>query len=97
MVVILGLLVLAAAVAVWLSRQGESRPAFVLQLRPNPASRLDVFKWLAVLPLIPACPLLFFGLAWFVPGLFALGLAFVAAALLVWRAFAREWPVARHH
>ena len=60
-------------------------------------SRLDVLKWLAVLPLIPAGPLLFFGLAWFVPGLFALGLAFVAGALLVWRAFAGEWPVARTH
>ena len=97
MLIILGLLVLAAVAAVWFARQGESQQAFVFQLRPNSGSRLDSFKWLAVLLLIPAGPLLFFGLAWFVPGLFALGLAFVAAAVLIWRAFAQEWPVGRRH
>jgi len=97
MVVILGLLVLVALVAVWFARQGESRPAFAFRMQPNPANRLDNLKWLALLPLIPAAPLLFFGLAWFTPGLFALGLGFVAVAILVWRAFAREWPVARLH
>jgi hypothetical protein len=95
-VLILGLLALAALAAVLFSRRG-SQPAFEFRLRPKPANRLDILKWLAVLPLVPAGPLLFFGLAWFVPGLFGLGLVFVAVAVLIWRAFAGEWPVARVH
>jgi hypothetical protein len=93
-VLLLVLLALVALAAVFLSRQ---EPAFEFRLRPNPANRLDIFKWLAVLPLVPAGPLLFFGLTWFVPGLFGLGLVFVAVAVLVWRVFAREWPVVRAH
>lgn len=88
--------VLAVLVALLFFRPG-SQPGFEFRLRPNPASRLDILKWLGVLPLVPAGPLLFFGFAWFVPGLFGLGLVFVAAAVLVWRAFAGEWPVIRVH
>jgi hypothetical protein len=93
LVVLLGLLALVAVVGVWFARrQGW---AFEFRLRANPPSRLGFLKWLGVLPLIPAGPLLFFGLIWFVPGLVALGLAFVAVAALIWRAFAREWPLTR--
>ncbi len=95
MVAILVLLALGAFVAAWFASQQGSQPHFEFRLRSNPANRLDILKWLAVLPLVPAGPLLFFGLAWFVPGLFGLGLAFVAVAVLVWRAFAQEWPVVR--
>ena len=95
MALVLLLVVVVALVAVWFVRQGESQPLFAFRLHPKPGNRLDALKWLAVLPLIPAAPLLFFGLAWFVPGLMAAGMAFVAAALLIWRVFAQEWPVAR--
>jgi hypothetical protein len=61
------------------------------------AGHREVLKWLAVLPLIPAAPLLLFGLAWGVPVLMAVGALFVAAAVAVWRLFAQRWPMAPSH
>src|SRR5437870_220253 len=97
LVLLVVLLVVVALVARWSARQGESQPHFVFQVHPTPGNRLDVLKWLAVLPLVPAAPLLLFGLTWFAPGLIAAGLGFVAVGLLIWRAFAHAWPVVRLH
>ena len=55
--------------------------------------RTEILKWLALFPLIPAGPLLLFGLTWGVFGLLAAGLAFVALSVVIWRAFAGEWPM----
>jgi hypothetical protein len=95
LVLLVVVVVLVAVVALWVVRQRESQPLFVFRIHQKPGNRLDVLKWLAVLPLIPAAPLLFFGLTWGVTGLMAAGMAFVAAALLIWRVFAQQWPVAR--
>jgi len=94
---VLLVIVAVALVSLWVVRRRESRPVFVFRLHPKPGNRLDVLKWLAVLPLVPAAPLLLFGLTWFVPGLMAAGMAFVVAALLIWRVLAQQWPVARLH
>ncbi|MEY2433186.1 MAG: hypothetical protein QOC92_2911 [Acidimicrobiaceae bacterium] len=87
--------VLVAVVALSVIRGRAARPLFVFRAHKKTGNRWDILKWLAVLPLIPAGPLLLFGLTWFVPGLLAGGMAFVAVAFLIWRVFAQQWPLAR--
>ena len=97
LVLLVLLIVVVALVARWSVRQREGQPQWVFQTRREPGNRLDVLKWLAVLPLVPAAPLLFFGLTWFAPGLMAAGLGFVCGAVVIWRVFSHAWPVARLH
>ena len=92
---VLVLIMVVMASVGWLVLRTQDQPRFEVRLASNGHGRLEALKWLAALPLVPAAPLLFFGLSWFAPGLIAGGLAFVATALCVWRLFAREWPVAR--
>jgi hypothetical protein len=55
-------------------------------------------RWLAVIPLVPAVPFLFFGIMWTAAVQLSVGLALVFIAVAIWRAFSGEWPrgLARH-
>ena len=59
-------------------------------LRSGPTRHL---RWLALIPLVPAGPLLFFGLAWTAPVQLSIGIALVAFAAAIWRAFSGTWPL----
>jgi hypothetical protein len=53
--------------------------------------KLTWFRWLAVVPLVPAVLLLFFGILWFAVVQVVSGLLLVALAAAMWRLFAGEW------
>lgn len=48
-------------------------------------------RWLAVIPLVPAAPLLFFGLLWLAPVQLLVGLGLVLVGAALWRLLADEW------
>ena len=64
-------------------------------LSGGPARHL---RWLAFIPLVPAGPLLFFGILWTAPVQISFGIALVLAAMAIWRVFSGAWPLqqARH-
>lgn len=53
--------------------------------------KLSWFRWLAVIPLVPAAPFLFFGLAWLAPVQLLVGLGLILLAAVLWRVFAGKW------
>ncbi len=53
--------------------------------------KLSWFRWLAIAPLVPAVPLLFFGVLWFAVVQTVSGLLLVALAAAMWRLFAGKW------
>ncbi len=53
--------------------------------------KFSPLRWLAVLPLVPAAPFLFFGLLWLAPVQLGVGLGLVLVAAALWRLFAGEW------
>jgi hypothetical protein len=55
------------------------------------ALKVSWLRWLAIVPLVPAAPLLFFGLLWFAVVQLVSGFLLVAVAAAVWRMFAGEW------
>ena len=50
-------------------------------------------RWLALVPLVPAGPLLFFGIVWTAAVQLTIGIALVFTAMALWRVFAGEWPI----
>jgi len=53
--------------------------------------KVSPLRWLAVLPLVPAAPFLFFGLLWRAPLQLGVGLSLVLVGAALWRLFAGEW------
>ncbi len=53
--------------------------------------KVSSLRWLAVIPLVPAAPLLFFGLLWLGVVQLLVGLGLVTTAAALWRLFAGEW------
>lgn len=64
-------------------------------LMTGPARHL---RWLALIPLVPAGPLLFFGIMWTAAVQLSIGIALLFTATAIWRVFSGEWPLglARH-
>lgn len=50
-------------------------------------------RWLALVPLAVAAPILFFGIMWTSVVQVAFGAALVLTATAIWRIFAGEWPM----
>jgi hypothetical protein len=53
--------------------------------------KLSSLRWLAIAPLIPAVPLLFFGLLWLGVVQLLVGALLVGAAATTWRLSAGQW------
>jgi hypothetical protein len=59
-------------------------------LTRGPARHL---RWLALIPLVPAGPFLFFGILWTAPVQISVGIALVLTAMAIWRVFSGAWPL----